>query len=97
MSISASVTGRSPSSSRASCPRGLRPFDAGPGIVYAGQMTSIDPSEPHRAPPVPPVAPEPDDCCRSGCAPCVFDLYEDALARYEAALAAWEAAQEARN
>jgi len=29
--------------------------------------------------------------------PCVFDLYEDALARYEAALAAWEAAQAPPN
>jgi len=47
--------------------------------------------------PQPPVAPELEDCCRSGCAPCVFDLYEDALARYEQALAAWEAAQATRN
>lgn len=39
-----------------------------------------------------PVAPALEDCCRSGCSPCVFDLYEDALARYQAALAAWEAA-----
>lgn len=43
--------------------------------------------------PVPPVQPELEDCCRSGCVPCVFDLYEEALARYEQALAAWEAAQ----
>ena len=43
--------------------------------------------------PVPPVQPEPEDCCRSGCTPCVFDLYEAALERYERALAAWEAAQ----
>lgn len=57
-------------------------------------MTSIDPSSPR---PEPPVAPELEDCCRSGCMPCVFDLYEDALARYEAALGAWEAAQAARN
>lgn len=42
--------------------------------------------------PVPPVQPELEDCCRSGCAPCVFDLYEAALERYERALAAWEAA-----
>jgi hypothetical protein len=36
----------------------------------------------------PPVAPELEDCCRSGCTPCVFDLYEAALERYEAWLAA---------
>ena len=42
--------------------------------------------------PVPPVQPELEDCCRSGCVPCVFDLYEDALERYEKELAAYEAA-----
>lgn len=44
--------------------------------------------------PQPPIQPELEDCCRSGCSPCVFDLYEAALERYERALAAWEAAQE---
>lgn len=53
-------------------------------------MTAPVPSTPR---PLPPVAPALEDCCRSGCSPCVFDLYEDALARYEAALATWEAAQ----
>ncbi|BBU29526.1 hypothetical protein BTHE68_32600 [Burkholderia sp. THE68] len=41
--------------------------------------------------PTPPERPLPEDCCQSGCNPCVFDLYEEALERYEAALRAWEA------
>jgi hypothetical protein len=36
-----------------------------------------------------PRQPELDDCCRSGCTPCVFDLYDAAMERYELALAAW--------
>lgn len=46
--------------------------------------------------PEPPVQPALEDCCRSGCVPCVFDLYEEALARYEKELAAWEAEQAAQ-
>ena len=41
--------------------------------------------------PTPPERPLPEDCCQSGCSPCVFDLYEEALDRYEADLRAWEA------
>jgi hypothetical protein len=41
--------------------------------------------------PMPPERPAPDECCQSGCDPCVFDLYEDALDHYETALTAWEA------
>lgn len=42
--------------------------------------------------PEPPVQPDLEDCCRSGCTPCVFDLYEQALERYQQALADWERA-----
>jgi hypothetical protein len=42
-------------------------------------------------PPSPPRAPDPEDCCGTGCVPCVFDVYEDQLARYREALAAWQA------
>jgi len=42
---------------------------------------------------VPPVRPDLDDCCHSGCNPCVFDLYDEALERYQAALAEWQARQ----
>ena len=40
--------------------------------------------------PAPPRAPEPGECCQSGCEVCVYDLYWDALTRYEEQLAAWE-------
>jgi hypothetical protein len=41
-------------------------------------------------PPVPPVQPELEDCCNSGCNPCIFDLYQEALERYREDLRAWE-------
>jgi hypothetical protein len=40
--------------------------------------------------PVPPERPAPDECCQSGCTHCVFDLYDEALERYEFALRAWQ-------
>lgn len=43
--------------------------------------------------PEPPVPPEPGDCCHSGCAYCVEDLYQEALDKYRADLAAWQARQ----
>lgn len=43
--------------------------------------------------PTPPQQPEPEDCCRSGCTPCVFDLYEEELQRYRERLAEWESRQ----
>jgi hypothetical protein len=42
------------------------------------------------APPSPPREPDPGECCGSGCARCVFDLYEEELERYRAARRAWE-------
>ena len=43
--------------------------------------------------PVRPLKPEIADCCGDGCARCVFDIYEEALARFEVDLAAWRARQ----
>jgi Oxidoreductase-like protein, N-terminal len=37
--------------------------------------------------------PDLDDCCHSGCTQCVFDLYDEALERYEVALAGWRKRQ----
>ena len=45
-------------------------------------------------PPTPPREPEPGECCQSGCEPCVYDLYWEAVERYERALAAWRARRE---
>lgn len=47
-------------------------------------------------PPTPPVRPSSNDCCRGGCDPCVFELYEEAVERYRVELKAWEA-RTARN
>ncbi|MGF6756025.1 oxidoreductase-like domain-containing protein [Paraburkholderia sp. GAS334] len=47
--------------------------------------------------PVPPRQPELEDCCGSGCDPCIFDLYADELERYRVALAAWEARHRTRG
>jgi hypothetical protein len=40
-------------------------------------------------PPIAPVAPTMRDCCRGGCDPCVFQVYEEELARHEAKLNEW--------
>lgn len=42
-------------------------------------------------PPQPPREPSLEECCGSGCTPCVFDRYADALERYQEALRAWRA------
>ena len=39
--------------------------------------------------PQPPERPLPSDCCDSGCAVCVHDLYAEELIAYRQALAAW--------
>lgn len=47
-----------------------------------------------------PEPPNPDDysgCCDSGCTPCVFDLYWDAVTSYEKALAEWQSRQTAQS
>lgn len=43
--------------------------------------------------PIPPVEPEPWECCGSGCEPCIYDRYWEALDRYERELERWKRAQ----
>lgn len=45
--------------------------------------------------PLPPVRPDSNDCCRSNCVPCVFDLYEEQLELYRVALKRWQQRQDA--
>ena len=54
-------------------------------------MSLLPPDDdPPPVPPVRPVRPESGDCCNGGCERCVFDLYDEALARYEIQLRAWQ-------
>jgi hypothetical protein len=57
-------------------------------------MPSGKPSPSHKPAqdprPLPPRHPGNDECCGSGCIPCIFDIYEDQLERYREQLAAWE-------
>ncbi|AYD65475.1 hypothetical protein YH64_024905 [Achromobacter sp. LC458] len=45
--------------------------------------------------PVPPEPPAPDECCNSGCIPCVYDRYDEAMENYRQALKAWRSRHEA--
>lgn len=50
----------------------------------------ISPDEDRRdPPPQPPVAPDPADCCNSGCTRCVLVLHDEALERWRSDLEAW--------
>jgi len=46
--------------------------------------------------PLPPDRPGDNECCQSGCDPCVFDFYNDEMERYRQELRAWEARQAGR-
>jgi len=57
--------------------------------AMAGDTPDKDPR------PLPPERPDDDECCRSGCDPCIFDLYQEELAEYRARLKEWEERQRA--
>lgn len=44
--------------------------------------------------PVPPERPAPEECCNSGCIPCVYDRYDEAMEAYREALKSWRARHE---
>ncbi|MBP0623478.1 oxidoreductase [Cupriavidus sp. LEh25] len=46
---------------------------------------------------MPPERPGDNECCGSGCDPCIFDFYYQELDRYREELRAWEARQAARH
>ena len=49
--------------------------------------------------PVPeaPEAPADDMCCTSGCVPCVWDIYNEAVMAYRRKLAEWQVRENARQ
>jgi hypothetical protein len=48
-------------------------------------------------PPTAPREPDPEECCGSGCALCVFDRHQQALERYHEQLRMWQAAHPAES
>ena len=49
---------------------------------------SIDPANTDPPPP-PPEMPDAAECCGEGCVRCVFDVYDEALERYQLRLNEW--------
>ncbi|SPS01259.1 conserved hypothetical protein [Cupriavidus taiwanensis] len=63
-----------------------------PVVPVAG--STVSPDDPR---PEPPERPADNECCGSGCDPCIFDYYYQEMDRYREALRAWEARQAARH
>lgn len=49
-------------------------------------MSQVEAADPR---PEPPEAPGPNECCQSGCIPCVYDMYDEAMGNYRDALKEW--------
>ncbi|WP_232511893.1 oxidoreductase-like domain-containing protein [Herbaspirillum sp. meg3] len=67
-------------------------LDACPTFFFLSSMPALTDNDP---PPTPPIEPQLEDCCQSGCDPCIFDIYQDALERYRLALKEWQARRDA--
>jgi len=66
-----------------------RPFADARRSAVNSDESAAPLADPHDPPPVRPPEPDAADCCGEGCVRCVYDVYEEALERYERALAAW--------
>jgi hypothetical protein len=60
-------------------------------------MSADNPEKPEPTPrplvlPPRPIEPDPQECCRRGCEPCIFDYYHNALERWEEKVAQLTAA-----
>ena len=55
------------------------------------------PAAPDDPQPVAPAQPDLDECCGSGCNPCIFDLFDAAMERYREQLREWTARQAERE
>ncbi|MBA2077029.1 hypothetical protein PCA_00700 [Rhodanobacter sp. PCA2] len=67
----------------------LRPDALPESLTVSDTDTPAGPPDDPR--PQPPPAPDPSECCGDGCAPCIYDTYDEAVAYYRSALAAWKA------
>lgn len=54
-------------------------------------FTSISPMP---TKPEPPLPPDPSECCGSGCRPCILEIYEDDLTKYQCQLKKWHEQQQ---
>ncbi|KAJ7209811.1 oxidoreductase-like protein [Mycena haematopus] len=63
----------------------------GPGFKNASPTTRTSEANYFRGLKIPqqPKPPQSDECCMSGCAICVYDLYEDSLSAYHESMAAF--------
>ncbi|KAF0815184.1 hypothetical protein IGB42_00261 [Andreprevotia sp. IGB-42] len=58
--------------------------------MQAGNHDLLVAQFPDDPPPAPPHEPALEECCGSGCDPCIFDFYAADLSTYRAAAIAWQ-------
>lgn len=70
--------------------QGMSELDRGPHPLQNHPMDTRTETPDPDGRPEPPEKPLPGDCCDSGCARCVRDVYADQLEQYRRKLAAWK-------